>query len=1327
MEIIPLLNLNKHPRNTENGSLIDAMNIMLSKDGVIETEYATKVNTVIYYALTDYYTNNYKIIYCIPCNTELIIFVREDNNSTLDIFRFNEEYNQCKLIATNFEYHEGNLLGDYIYNKNNLIICVSEYFDDDSNNIPLRTINLGRFPTSDDYLTTYDFIDEEDKNQLINNNLHSICPKVKIPTIINDITSGNAYKGWYYIFIRYKISKDTYTQWFNTNSSVFIDSYKNEKPFNYYVSKNVEIEDSNLPDGYESERSFFNLIISDETDIASNTFIMHINNIDTNYNTYQIGLICVSKSYTKGFYSDDITIEVDTIAFNKFKEYSIDELTRRNYNYYNVKSLCVFENKLYIGNYNEYNNKKVDCSDIELNINITTKIIDKHNITVSTGEIKQYRQFGNFKCYVNEQNKTDGFVYGTELLVNDNGTIKKLYNLTINPDTPIQIYVGGTHISGQPGSGSLSTYYNVYARDIYFAPNSIHPNLTTDIAGISNYGCADDNNDWDEVCNGNWDITYFKFKIGHETPNENPTANDYPYTFANHTYSDSDYSTIKSETIYEEKITTNNEAVLKSVCIKPYEQYSFYIHFINEYGEITNGYPIKDFNLNITGVVNGTNVITNEIIDTEYNKDIYLQNGRTDTIKINDSEYKIIVANFAINKLPVGKVGWFVTYESLERSEIYNCLAQSISNTETILWDDKINFEDNIDMSFNKIYDYGGTFTDKEEYILDETKEYGYRLEGEFSINESTYLYSSYYKLILSKELYVADDFNNMLFNTNIKIVKDSTGTYDSNIHLAKLKNDNVKYKNKIKTLIPCSNISYNTYDIVEVNTKTGFITVAHAIVYGKPNKEDGKYYYNDAVKYFMEQPLNNKLNANISSKAIIRPVKVYKWPMYDNVPYESICYNNKPLIVFFPILGLETENEKEKAFAVGGIIEAKDNVDVFKQKQVAYYTNYPISYTNNIDNLYEYPKTVRRSNVMQDESNNNAFRIFNLEDYKNINENKGNISKILGIGNTLIVHCEYSLFIFNKDNNIKSVNGLIQIGANDIWDVSYVDLFNDKLGYGGLAKEWWSINGVFGYIWFDKLNKEIYRLDGKNSISRVDNTITNYIKQLDIKDINFAVDTKNNRILINIKSNVGNQVISYNYVTNTIISRHSYNYIKSYTTNNDCYMLDTINNNCLVVFDTNNKLMYKGLMTDYNQDAYISVMMNESYDVVKFIDSIMYKISNIQSNSDKFIGVNTRYHQYAGKSIRIFNDMIDTGVIDTSDININNYNKFGEYGKPYYDLGNWNFNCLRNKLNNYFEGNVTPELMSRLYGNYFIFELTLASGSNIEIESVYAKYVNRI
>lgn len=101
-----------------------------------------------------------------------------------------------------------------------------------------------------------------------------------------------------------------------------------------------------------------------------------------------------------------------------------------------------------------------------------------------------------------------------------------------------------------------------------------------------------------------------------------------------------------------------------------------------------------------------------------------------------------------------------------------------------------------------------------------------------------------------------------------------------------------------------------------------------------------------------------------------------------------------------------------------------------------------------------EYDKTVRRSNVIQDESRVNAWRTFPVEGYKNITENKGIITNLIGIGTYLLVHTQHSLFMFNGDATLKTEDKDIQLAQPDAFDTNYVEVFTSDHGYGGLQDD---------------------------------------------------------------------------------------------------------------------------------------------------------------------------------------------------------------------------------------------------------------------------------
>ena len=88
----------------------------------------------------------------------------------------------------------------------------------------------------------------------------------------------------------------------------------------------------------------------------------------------------------------------------------------------------------------------------------------------------------------------------------------------------------------------------------------------------------------------------------------------------------------------------------------------------------------------------------------------------------------------------------------------------------------------------------------------------------------------------------------------------------------------------------------------------------------------------------------------------------------------------------------------------------------------------------------------------------------------------------------------------------------------------------------------------------------------------------------------------------------------------------------------------------------------------------------------------------------------------YSGEQIRVYNNEVDTGWLDIKIDTEESKNIFFNYNKPHWDLGNWNFNYLRNKLSD----NLGLDFMSKLYGNYFIVSIIFGdSNERIEFESL--------
>ena len=97
MNITPKLSLNKHPKDCDPLSLVNATNVKVTNDlTLISNEEDLKRNEIIYNTLNNEFGGSeYSIIGIIPCNDEIIIFA--SGRATSTIARYNEKENKCKL------------------------------------------------------------------------------------------------------------------------------------------------------------------------------------------------------------------------------------------------------------------------------------------------------------------------------------------------------------------------------------------------------------------------------------------------------------------------------------------------------------------------------------------------------------------------------------------------------------------------------------------------------------------------------------------------------------------------------------------------------------------------------------------------------------------------------------------------------------------------------------------------------------------------------------------------------------------------------------------------------------------------------------------------------------------------------------------------------------------------------------------------------------------------------------------------------------------------------------------------------------------------------
>lgn len=1361
MAFLPYLNINKHPSAVKDGTMVDAMNMIISKDNaVIHTEYGTTINQdIIDKCKRAISSNVFDLKFIIPCNTELVL-VLGNSDDTCSIVRYDEETKECWCCVDKYVYSGGEVSCTFTYNRSELIIAIAE-ISINGNKIPLKVINLGEFGKHD----TRD-IRNEDK-------YFPICPEVHIPKCEASYIDGIARKGWYYIFVRYKLDSNNYTPWYNTNESILVDSFAIENFFNVFTSKDAHEDKNFRPYGFATVAQ---VDVSDNTDISKCSF-QCIMNFPTGeqYQEYQLGFVCVSKTYTKGYRSNDIDIHLNHFSFKREDviEYEVLDFIKNYNNYYNVHSVVTANNRLYIGNYSEQDlDSNIRTDDIRLDIKVSAA---KHNFTLfSEGVVdsddskivsKSIYGGNNNNKLTNDDNVTNKDIKKQDIRIKIPGlkgepihtnAIYRNGSFYITGDNFIIETRDGNYMTARQYLGDkvnehfrffyknrigVLVYTDARIKDLVFNPNNkIRPyaiiyrdtfdkdtfikddawvNSSIDVTPrervLISKNVADlfpGNSFTDKDFHFKFDIYPDDFGnldmlIGTDSSNVhyNIKVNMSQYQYATEDYYNSHKNSIdSSKTIvdsdeYNKVYSANN--LFTSVGFIPNERYNLFVHFVDKYGYYTRGIPIKDFN----AIVNdhGGDFVKND------DGFIYITN-----VKDCFSHYNLI---FSISGFPKGYIGYFVSYEKLEPAVKHKGIVISDGNNTIRFYNDDLNYRDKLDFKFDRVVlyktnkvahsvSYEGS-GQAEGYVVKSTDGVP-KYMADVQLN-ADYSNSKIYT-IKDKKLRVADGYNNVLTATNILI--DTFEKVDKGEYIAYLTISNpTLYKNKEKRLTPCSPVCYNTGELV-VNPKNGFISKAHAICYDI----NGKVLYNSATKTF---------NSHMDNKVIDIPIRQFTFYDYFEIPHEVISFNNKPDVTFFPNKGLNTTNERERSYYVGCVVECKNTVDLYQQKNFSVQESNPkVLSWRNPDNRFtdRFEKTIRRSNTIQDESFNIRWRRFNQEDYKNIIENKGSITKLITFGNIFFVHTKHSMFEFNDTDTIKSNNGDIQLANIDIWDIKYRELLTSDLGYAGLKHSSHSIDGQFGYIFYDYDSNRFYRYDN-GQFKAIDEDIRCYSSLYGgAHDVKFVDDKNNNRLLIYISKGDKDDVISYNYEHNKFISRHSYRFDKGYNTKSNTYI---VKGNNVVQFDDSKFVTYDGLSGNKDSNAYVQTITNAGYYDMKFVEYIKYKLHQldrkIQYNSINYWDspVEKPYHKYAADYITINSEYCSTGRMDVS---ITDYNTFDDYTKPYFRLGDWYLNLIRDGIVKYNNHSQSAFDSSRIYGNWFAVKFEFNKGRYVEFENVEYK-----
>lgn len=1453
--IVKELSLNKHPKDCKDLSLINARNIMVSNDfSCLQNE----LNITEHPTLQDYLEDKILVGY-IPCNTEVVLFTVSDddydslksNKTAIDstITRYDEESDEIIECLSNFKYHGGKIVGTFTYNvQNNLIIAVAESDTITGDIVPLRSINLGKF-------------DEETKgtDRELNAGLHAVSPELILPKFTDfAYVPGKTYKGWYYFFIRYKINNVDYTHWFPIGYPIFICDIEKQTIFKYGFKSDYTSHLNNPTNKYTLSGCID--YFSSKSSIANETININLNNFDNRYKFYQIGFICVAKDSSKAFRTNDIPI--DNLLFNlsisETNSYSVEELILDNYNYYNVKNVINYQNRLYISNFKEHTNPVISKEQLsKISLTYNRRLISLNDISYQL-----ITTDSNNNIISTEERSVDDIVDDYDVL-----EAYPVYTGTDNNRTIDSIKIGQSFkyspsLSSEPiyEHGYLTTRGgNQIAADLMMFRDSGHKliHIRTEINGTSYEAHYE---------SGLWGSTM--------------------YLFYNNFYEDiivsGAGSNIGSNIAF---INTNNSFKKRKHdrTLIPGEIYSFYIHFVNKYGEATDGYKIP----NKVGETNISNIryyVAHGYIEFPINQrvfndegEIYLsgdesfypQAGSTDTQLLNDVKsaleslnnisdvywfqipniklssgntyfipfintnneilYKVpfedcqydgtiikypeYTLNFDLGNftLPKGYIGYYFSYEKFEptikhrgiltKFDISTQTAIAKNGDDTVMYNnynssdisklENVNFysssidiDDNLDLDFNALILIKNLtlHTNDTVYSPNDKIEFA-NAKFPANLNRAEYAGANMYSIVgLDKfNLVVAGDIlknrSNIgsaieikavdrlktLFNLNSNVFKSALVKITKNI-----------YTNENKVLIKFTDIYYEETDGTIEFGLNGCITYNDFIVYDYNrflfntqnnlllSEKYGQYLPTDTLDVYEDSGGGGITSLFIvkyfegtgATPAKVAPLYYAQIFTYDTIFNESKCFKNEPGIYY---LQLETTISDEKVtnqikqFAENIITLPQNTVDLFENKYTSQDALNPktfVNYDANKEYIDTYDKRVRRSNIIADESNENSWRVFPLEGYKDITENKGIITNIVGVGTTFLVHTEHSLFMFDRNNTLQTADKEVQLAMPDIFDVDYKEVFTSDLGICGLQDRDAHIVDQFGYIFYDNDAHRIYKF-GQGKIENIDLDIIQFLNKYKPYRIRFANDKEASRLLVNmyfhsaIEANPQEETLSFNYVINKWISFHDYVFDAAFNTKQMLYYLinrkdDNVNiythmyiiNDLFNYKDPHNSIqniyynkfenIRENRQVNASVNSVIDIICNPSYEHIKYLEYIVYKLYkiNIDSNIYSPTPVEGLKQPYSGNTLRVFNTEVDTGLldilVDDESPNTGKNRAIMNYKKPWWELGNWNFNYLRDSK----QGNV--KFPTRLYGNYFVIRFILKGDyRRIEFESL--------
>ena len=1365
----------------------------------------------------------HKIVGIIANSNEFYIFINgtcvrgtdSDGKDIVEIYNFiicyDEKEDRFYPCNCNWNWSGGTITGCVINNLlGEKILNIGE--KDATQLVPLKCINLTTSTISDD------------------ERIYTQTSNIPI-TNLNFIGSFNYVipNGVYQFFVRYKIRDNFYTDWFPASKELFAGN-RNINNTSFGTVKFVNTHrDSDNSFKFSVEHLFINqkynyqsfqigFIISHDDAIMARAwkhFDFNVNTINFDYNArdaYEIEVIDLLKSAYQLYDVGNITSFKNRLYVANYKETDFNENLQDKANEIGIE----ITDQSATSGYDGYpiiertlNGKTViaglKIGEEELQFSGANGIIDKLlrlNNNYNDESVKDAitdaigsNTGGYTRCGAKQWsiqisgNKTS--LVGAQNQFKNKYTGKDYSGFTFQ--TAIQrVKVGGSYINTISVDSILSAIYSKVRylnESCVFINNSGAEDYQVDVEIIRN--CSYTYKHW--VSNGmkpydpSLDDSYIDINPSDSVGRPSDTViggtgGYYEYTTVNSTYTQT--ITLRLWGDRSKYKSTDSSLLLGYTTLIPYQKYKFYIHYVKQNGEITNGYYC---------------------------------NGRTGgikTVSYKSAVDSVIFPKFTNINLPEGYVACFfsivhventvATVYDIDTDNTYGEASCMDINVGLMPGSDNMTIKQGTTSSSSGS---GGTIINPDFPIIKDPIIVASEddIEEQSDITATLPTTQTEIKTNSAKYYYSSDTSNIRYFGADGIIQFDK----DSNIvsgKVAYLVNDYTISDAEDTQLTKCTPF-INPLTLSKENDVTVYSSFADMNLLGficaiNPlHRERTIKYYTDGSSVYLKKNVENAEDGTgayfslVELKNHLLDASTYEEKLtalsiintdieyvYSNYNLNYMGLNEDPVETYKTYYNNTSEQTTDKSTPTGSVV-----LRLFKSLMMSSTYMLPAmykTYTKKTYSIYrrnevtEFNNTIRASKLEGDESSINIYK-FEPNDYYNVPTNRGLIVNLISVGDAILVHTEDSMFRFSGSNTIQSSDGEIQPAENNVFDTGVSEVFGSDFGFAGLQYKTDHIVTENGYIFFDRDSRIVYMYSGQGQIVKLSDSIEKLFRHRPIESIRFANDYYNNRFFMSIlfyedyaATENGKPVIKQRYYPVTLsfnvtenvrsfVSLHDFYYGYAFNTKTKCYFLaDDMQDICTI--DKEYKGCYSKLelyndklylqrretqiikladtdvagasVVNYNiklYDSILDIIDNNNYETVKTLNAINWcgnkvtsEFRDIAQNNEVTLNMVEEVNDVVPcKYIRVYSDTCMSSLLPcTARSNDKSISALDYTKYPFYNQGTWIFNYFRNILNS--KNNkvkYSGDNNSLIEGKYFVVRFVF--DSDFKLETLYLNY----